>query len=526
MSDETGTLRPPQRRQVTVLFLDIAGSTLMTRQLDSEDVVAVVDGALRRFAAIVSAHGGRVLQFAGDSVLAAFGAEVTHEDDPERAVHAGLALLSAAGEHAVQVKREHGLDGFDIRVGIHTGHVLLGGGVDADGTIRGYTVNIAARLEQSAPAGALRISQETWRQVRGVFEADAQPPLQVKGQDEPLLTYFVTGTRPRAFRATNRGIEGHETAFVGREAEMAQLLAAFGRTSTGGLQSVTLLAEAGLGKSRLLHVLQLGLDASERRCWLLRARAQPSTQQQPYGLLRDVLAWRLQIADSDGADVARTRLLQGLLPFFAIDGEESALRQAELLGQLVGLDFSTSPRLAAEARDARLLRDGALAAFATWLQRLAASDQSSVVLLLDDLQWADDASLDWLDQLRSRSELPLLMILAARPTLRERRPGWGAVRERHETLILAPLTAASWQLLLHAILRRLEDVPPALLSLIDDQAEGNPFYAEELVQMMIDIGVIETSGERWQMHPERLASACAGNSGGRPAGAARCVGGQ
>ena len=513
MSDILNVARLSQRRQVTVLFLDITGSTLMTRQLDPEDVLEVMDTVLRRFSQIVTAQGGRVLQYAGDSVLAAFGAERALEDDPERAVHAGLDLLAAAREHAVLVQREHGLAGFGIRVGIHTGEVLLGGGVDDDGTIRGYTVNIAARLEQSAPAGAVRISQETWRQVRGVFEAEAQPPLQVKGQDEPLLTYLVSGVRPRAFRALGRGVDGLETAFVGRQDELASLLGAFERTATGGgLQAVTLLAEAGLGKSRLLHEFQLGLDASERSCWLLRGRAQPASQHQPYGLLRDVLAWRLQIADSDRADAARERLVQGLLPFFAADGDAAALSQAELLGQLIGMDFSASPRLAAMLRDARLLRDGALAAFATWLQRLAASDGSSVVLLLDDLQWADDASLDLLEQVRTRTELPLLLVLAARPTLLERRPNWGQGWERHQAVTLAPLPAAGRRALLQSLLQRVDDVPPALLTLIDDQAEGNPYYAEELVQMLIDVGVIDNSvsdpgAERWHVRPERLAAA-------------------
>lgn len=330
-----------------MLFLDVVGSTTLTRQLDPEDLLDVMDGALKRFAAVVDEHGGRVLQYAGDSVLAAFGADRAREDDAERAVRAGLALLAAAREHAARVQREHGVAGFDVRVGAHTGLVLLGGGVDEEGTIRGFTVNIAARMEQSAPVGALRISHDTWRQVRGVFEVQAQPPLQVKGQDEPLATYLVLAARPRAFRVAGRGIGDIETALVGREAELAWLLAAFERTAAGGgLEGATLIADAGLGKSRLLHELQHRLDLHAQRCWLVLGRSHPGGMQQPYGLLRDMLAWRLQIADSDGADAARLRLVQGLQPFFAADGEEAALRQAEMLGQLIGLDFSASPRLA------------------------------------------------------------------------------------------------------------------------------------------------------------------------------------
>ncbi len=491
-----------------MLFLDVVGSTALTRQLDPEDLLDVMDGALKRFASVIDEHGGRVLQYAGDSVLAAFGADRAREDDAERAVRAGLALLAATREHAAKVALTHGVVGFDVRVGAHTGLVLLGGGVDEEGTIRGFTVNIAARMEQSAPVGALRISHDTWRQVRGAFEVQAQPPLQVKGQDEPLATYLVLAAQPRTFRVASRGIGDIETALVGREAELARLLSAFERAATGGgLQSVTLIADAGLGKSRLLHELQHRLDLHAQRCWLVLGRSHPGGMQQPFGLLRDMLAWRLKIADSDGADAARQRFVQGLQPFFAADGEEAALRQAETLGQLIGLDFSTSPRLAGFVRDARLLRDSALAAFATWLQRLAASDGSPVVVLLDDLQWADEASLDALLQLRERFELPLLLVLAARPALLERRADWGKGWKRHETLALAPLTESERQTLIRTLLRKVADLPETLLSQLDAQSEGNPYYAEELVLMLIDDGVIDTAAEPWRVRAERLVGA-------------------
>ena len=219
----------------------------------------------------------RSCNYAGDSVLAAFGAESAREDDAERAVLAGLDLLAEARLQAERIERTHRQGGFQVRVGIHTGHVLLGGGVDDEGTIRGFTVNIAARLEQTAPPGSLRISQETWRHVRGVFDFEAQPPLQVKGQDEPLRTWLVLRAKPRAFRVATRGIEGTETPLVGRDAELAQLVAAFEATlQTRKLQALTLLAEAGLGKSRLIQELQQRLEGYSQPCWLLLGRALPS----------------------------------------------------------------------------------------------------------------------------------------------------------------------------------------------------------------------------------------------------------
>ena len=221
---------PPRRRQVSVLFLDVVGSTALSQTIDPEDLLDIMDSALQSFSARVAERGGKVLQYAGDSLLAAFGAETAREDDAERAVLAGLDLLAEARLQAERIERTHGQSGFQVRVGIHTGHVLLGGGVDDEGTIRGFTVNIAARLEQTAPPGSLRISQETWRHVRGVFDFEAQPPLQVKGQDEPLRTWLVLRAKPRAFRVATRGIEGTETPLVGRDAELAQLVAAFEAT--------------------------------------------------------------------------------------------------------------------------------------------------------------------------------------------------------------------------------------------------------------------------------------------------------
>ena len=334
---------PPRRRQVSVLFLDVVGSTALSQTIDPEDLLDIMDSALQSFSGRVAERGGKVLNYAGDSLLAAFGAEMAREDDAERAVLAGLDLLAEARLQAERIERIHRQSGFQVRVGIHTGHVLLGGGVDEEGTIRGFTVNIAARLEQTAPPGSLRISQETWRHVRGVFDFEAQPPLQVKGQDEPLRTWLVLRAKPRAFRVATRGIEGTETPLVGRDAELMQLVAAFEATlQTRKLQALTLLAEAGLGKSRLMQELQLRLEGYSQPCWLLLGRALPSGTLQPYGLLRDVLAWRLQIADGDSADMARRRLVEGLAPYFGEQGE----LQAELLGQLVGMDFSASPRLA------------------------------------------------------------------------------------------------------------------------------------------------------------------------------------
>ncbi len=220
---------PPEQtlKQVTIVFLDIVGSTQLGQHLDPEDIHAVVDGALARCTAIVEAHYGRVLQYAGDNLLAVFGADEVREDDPERALRAGLALLAEGRQIGDEVRGRHDHTGFDVRVGVHTGEVLLGGGVDAEASIRGSAVNIAARMEQTAPPGGLRISHDTYRHVRGVFDVELQPPMEVKGVDQPVVTYLVQRAKPRSFRVPTRGVEGVETPMVGRDRELRLLQQAF-----------------------------------------------------------------------------------------------------------------------------------------------------------------------------------------------------------------------------------------------------------------------------------------------------------
>ncbi len=486
-------------RQVSVLFLDVVGSTALSRHLDPEDVHAVMDGTLQRCTAVVQAHGGRVLQYAGDNLLAAFGAGQAQEDDAERAVRCGLALLGEGAALHERVQREHGHGGCHVRVGIHTGPVLLGGGVDEEGTIRGFTVNIAARMEQAAPTGALRISHSTWLLVRGLFDVQPQPPLQVKGHDGPLLTYLVQRALPRPFRSRARGIEGLLSPMVGRDREFAQLVALLDEvTSQRAARAATLVGEPGIGKTRLLHELQRMLFARVPKLWLLRGRAHPGSRLQPYGLLRDLLAWRMQIADSDSLEQAKAKLVTGLAPWLG----EGAQAKAHRIGQLIGLDFGDSAHV--RGLEPGLLRELAFAALHDLLRGLASGD-AVVVLLFEDLHWADDDSLDFVNGLPAAGAAsPMLVVASARPELLQRCATWGEGQAAHRLLHLRALDAAQGVELAQALLSRVSDGAHALRALLVERADGNPFYMEELVRMFIDDGVIAVEGEQWRVLPERL----------------------
>lgn len=495
-------------KQVTILFLDVVDSTSLSQHLDAEDLHIVMDGALTRCTAIVDAHGGKVLQYAGDSVLAVFGAEQAHEDDAERAVQAGLALLAEGRALAEDVLRRQGQPGFELRVGVHTGGVLLGGGVDAEGSIRGMAVNVAARMEQTAPAGAMRISHDTYRHVRGVFDVQPQPPLVVKGVDQPVVTYLVLRAKPRAFRVGTRGIEGVETRMIGRDAELEVLQRAFGRLFTERrLVAATVVAEAGLGKSRLLYEFQNWAEARPETFYIFQGRANPQTCSQPYGLLRDILAWRLQVADSDSMDAAKHKIVHGIAPWFEADEDpEMAEAHAHLLGHLIGLDFSDSRHIAGIKDDPRQIRNRGFNAAAQMLRRVSAQGGSPVVLQLEDLHWADDGSLDFLRYLAEvNRDVPMLILGLARPTLFERRADWSF--GVHERIELTALDKGASRVLANELLKKLTEIPDALRELVTGSAEGNPFYMEEVVKMLVDQGALETHGqtsERWTLHADML----------------------
>jgi class 3 adenylate cyclase/tetratricopeptide (TPR) repeat protein len=491
-----------QLKPVTILFTDVVGSMALSQPLDPEDIHAIIDGALQRFTSIVESQRGRVLQYAGDSLLAVFGAIESHEDDPERAVRAGLEILDEAKRLAVQVEARHRRDDFHVRVGIHTGPVLLGGGVDAEGTIRGSAVNIAARMEQTAPVDGLRISHTTYRHVRGMFDVLDEPLIAVKGMADPIRSYVVLRAKPRAFRATNRGVDGAETAMIGRDAEFARLVDIFEAVRTQrALSLVTVVGDAGLGKTRLMVEFERWLDLRPEAVRLFHGRAQPYSGLVPYGLLRDLFGWRFGILDDDSQAVAHAKLVEGVGALFGDRTEE----QIALIGQLIGLDYAGSPHISGIAGDGQQIRNRAFHAVAQYF-RLLQQDGNTVLVFLDDLHWADDGSLDFINHVvQACRDLPMMVLCFARPTLYERRPSWASDCQTHERIELGPLSKRSSHDLVESLLGRLAPVPAAVGDVVTSYAEGNPYFIEEVVAMLIADGVIVAGGDHWQIVADKLA---------------------
>jgi predicted ATPase/class 3 adenylate cyclase len=501
LREKLATLEPlppsDQRKQVTVLFADASGYMAMAETLDAEEVSEVMNALWQRVDAVIVEHGGRIDKHFGDGVMALWGADAARESDPERAIRAALAIQAAASE----VEAGHSLR---MRIGLSTGPVLLGT-VDTTGEFFaiGDTVNLASRLEEAAPTGGVLISHDTYRHVRGLFDVLEQEPLLVKGKAEPVQTYVVQRARARAFHLGRRGIQGIETRMIGRDGELAALQDLLDRAIAGRRTTlVTVLGEAGLGKSRLLYEFEdwLALRPGEVTCF--KGRCTQQRQGVANGLLRDLFAFRFGIAESGAIELAREKLEAGVAEFLPEDGET----KAHYLGAWLGYDYGHSAHVAALRGDAEQLRNRASLYLGQYLAALAA--HSPVVILVEDLHWADGGSLDALvDLCRRQPGLPLFILSVARPGLLVRRPGWGSdlLATHYRRIDLSPLAEAEGRALVAEILQKVNQVPSILVELLVSRAEGNPYYIEELAQMLIDQGVVFTGEGSWRVVVEKLA---------------------
>jgi len=350
---------PPeeQRKLLTVLFADVSGFTAMSEARDVEDVRALMNRLWDHLDAVLQAHGAHIDKHIGDAVMALFGADAAREDDPERAVRAALTLQEAlAHDAATLTEGAASAPPLRMRVGISTGLVLLGSvGTVGETTALGDTVNVASRLEGAAPVGGVLIAHATYRHVRGLFDVRELPPLALKGKAEPVRAYLVERAKPRGFHLSARGVAGVETPMVGREPELRRLQEACAEVVAEGVaRAVTVVGEAGVGKSRLLAEFEGWLDLQPRQVWYFKGRARAETQALPYALIRDLLAYRFAIAESDSAAVAREKLTAGVRDL--LGAGETVTEIAPLLGQLIGLDFAAHSALHGLLTDPRALR--------------------------------------------------------------------------------------------------------------------------------------------------------------------------
>lgn len=509
---ETGSRtvhEPQQRKLVTVLFADVSGFTAMAETMDHELVNSVINSLWSRVDKAISDHGGRIDKHIGDAVMALFGTPAAHEDDPERSIRAALQiqaeirnwkkeLATLASVETAQAKNIH------LRIGINTGPALLGTvGTIGEYTAIGDTVNLANRVQTAAPLDGILISHNAYQHVRGIFDVTVLEPITVKGKSEPVQVYIVNRLKPRSFRVTTRGLEGIETRTIGRDEELAKMKAAF-EQSVEQRQTylVNIVADAGIGKSRLLFEFNKWLDRQKYHAHLFKGRATQEMAQIPYALLRDTLSLSFDIQDNDRASVARQKLERGILGY--IGNKKKASLYTHFIGHLIGFDFSNSPHLKGILGDARQIRD--LAFHYTAQLFTEVTSQQAAVIFLEDIHWADKGSLDFFSYLLdAKPDLPLFIVGLTRSTLFEQRSDWGSSSIRNLRLDLSPLTDEDSHLLVAEILQKVPHIPPGLTDLIIKKAEGSPFYIEELIKILMEGGVIIRGEDQWRVEMARLS---------------------
>ena len=497
-----------QRKLATILFMDVVDHTTLTRDLDPEDQMALVDPLIARLAEKVTQFGGHVARYQGDGFKAVFGLPIAQENDPQQAIRAGLAIQAEAQHIAVELESEHGLSNFQVRVGISTGQVFAGGETEGEDTIKGRAVNLAARLESAAEPGTVLIAYDTYRFVRGIFVFEQVEPILAKGFAEPVQVFKVQDVKPRAFYRGMHLVEGVETRMIGREAELESLKDAFYTVLEDSVsQVVTITGEAGIGKSRLLHEFENWADLQPEGVRLFRGRAFFESRRIPYNLLRSIFAFRFNIQDNDPLEIVQEKWITGFTETsqsaHSVNTERDMEMRAHILGQLLGYDFSDSPHVIPILGEPQQMRDRSMVYLEGYFK--AATREMPLLVLLEDLHWADDSSLDALNRLGLELQaIPILIVMASRPELYERRPYWFEGRDFHRRVNLKPLSKRVNHQLVAEVLQKVAKIPDTLNHLIITNAEGNPFYVEELVKVLIQAGVIITREPHWIIDEEQL----------------------
>jgi predicted ATPase/class 3 adenylate cyclase len=486
-----------QRKQVTVLFINIDSLSAIAQQVGSS---SLSNDLWQRLDRLIQEHGGQANRPVSDNTIAIFGAPTAHEDDPERAVQAALDMQASLAEFTENYRLAGRLK---MRIGLSTGLVLFDTiGVDGTFMAIGDTVNIASSLIRALPQEPLVIAHSTYRHIRGVFDAESLPEVEIPGREQPVEAYRVTQQKPRAFYISSWEIEGVEPRLIGREKELQQLQKTMQLAlATRQARAITISGEAGVGKSRLLDEFDNWIELLPQQLFYFRGKARPDLHSVPYGLIRDVFAFRFQIQDSDSAFRVREKLESGISEFLGEEGVQAA----HFIGQLLGYDFSSSPYLQGILEDSRQFRTRAFY-YLLQLFTAAAGPDDGAFLFLEDIHWADDSSLDLVEYLiTALRHAPFLTLSTTRPTFFTQRPSWGKNIPAHVLLELPLLTFEASQEMASDILRKVPDLEPILPRLIAERSEGNPFYIEELIKMLIDDGVITVDDLSWQVALEKLA---------------------
>ncbi len=454
----------PSRKTVTALFCDVTGSTALGEQLDPESLREVIQQYFADMRTVIERHGGTVEKFIGDAVMAVFGVPKVHEDDALRAVRAAADMQGALAAANERFDKDYGVR-IQARIGVNTGEVMAGDPTEEGSSfVSGDAINTAARLEQAAEPGEVLLGEPTYRLVRAAVIAQEMPPLTAKGKSEPLAAYRLVVVEAAGQMLPRR----FDVPLVGRDTELQTLLAAFEEVAQGpACRMATLVGDAGLGKSRLAHEFATRIGDRAR---VLRGRCLPYGEGITFFPLTEILQTAAGI-ERDSSDTARAKIAE-ILP------DDPGL--ADRLAGLLGADDTSGS-----------IQETFLAT-RRFLETIAAG--SPVVVIVDDIQWAEETFLDLLQYLSAFVVgRPLFILCLARPQLLEEHPDWAEVGS---AIRLQPIDPQSSEELVANFLGDI-DSSRHVANTIVRSAGGNPLFVEEMLRMLVDDGVLTREGSRW-----------------------------
>src|SRR3954452_5277515 len=458
-----------ERRLVSVLFADLVGFTTLSEHRDPEEVRELLGQYFDRCRTLIEQFGGTVEKFIGDAVMAVWGSPVAREDDAERAVRAALAITQAV----TALGSEAGMPDLHARAGVLTGSAVVELGGQNEAMVAGGTVNTASRLQAIAPPGAVLVDDATRAATEAAIAYEDAGTHQLKGREEPVKVW--SALRVVAGARGARRSAGLEAPFVGRAAELQLIISALEESLRArAAQRVTVFGEAGFGKSRLLWEFFKHVDGIEAEIHWHQGRSLAYGEGVAYWALSEMVRSRAGISEDESADAARDKLRTAIERYVA-DPRERRLIEPRL-AHLLGLEERIAPD-----------RADLFSGWRLFFERIAAADP--VVLVFEDLHWADSGMLDFIDYLLEWSaDFPIFILVVARPDLEERRPGWDV------TIRLDPLPDEVMNELLEGLVPGL---PAELTERIRERAEGVPLYAVETVRMLLDRGLLAQSGSRY-----------------------------
>lgn len=487
-----------ERRIVTAMFMDVVGSRALTARLGSQAANELITDVLDLACPVIYRYEGSIAQLQDDELLAFFGAPVVHEDDPVRAVRAAQDLLADVGEFSQRVQQTHGVE-FGVRISLSTGPVTLGPVGDAlnyEYSALGGTLNLVAQVEAAKLPMTVLITEDTYRFVAPFFETEDLGQVEAGSMSRPVHIYRVDA--PRTTPGQSRGISGMQSPMVGRQKELATLVQLLDQVHAGVGRAVLILGEPGIGKSRLISEWQTGSDAQDVR-WV-QGRCLSYGSDQPYHLVQSLLRSITGVPEMAGEPQMRAGLLN-LCDLVCPCDQEDHMDVYPYLGQLLGLRLEGDALQRTRQLDPQAHHERVTVALRRLLVILA--QRTPLVIILEDLHWADPSSVELISQLLplvSSERLMFCMVMR----FEQDAPGWrlaSAAREnlgaRLTELPLDALTEADSRQLVSNLLE-IEALPENVRRLILQKAEGNPFFVEEVIRMLIDRRAIVFEGNNWR----------------------------